>query len=39
MEKRITFWAITTQRREQKKPGLRFGNWFVALFKKRNRRR
>jgi len=32
---RITFWAITAQLREQKKPGLRFRNWVKALFKGR----
>jgi len=32
---RLTFWAITAQLREQKKPGLRFRNWVKTLFKGR----
>ena len=30
---RITFWAITAQLRDQKKPGARILNWFHSLSK------
>jgi len=33
---RITFWQITAQLRNQKKPGRRIQNWFRSLFKARS---
>ena len=32
---RITYWQITAQLRDQKKPGRRIQNWFHSLFKGR----